>query len=477
MQWWGTHLPMGAALGTTSGLLSAGLDPVSSFGVGLLVGLAAGARAGLPAGGSAAGEAGQSTQSPAVAAAAVAAAPVAVPRQRRPLPRRAGEQGVREVAELSAASDEIAGRFRRVADALEALRGSIGEISDGATSATGSAGTAVARARAAAQEVDSLLEASRQIGDVTGVIASITDQTRTLALNATIEAARAGAAGRGFAVVAHEVKELAAATARAAQSIAVQVQSVQDGTRSAAQAISGVTEVLAEVAESQGGVCEAVGRQSTATAAISANVEEAARRSAQVAELVARRVEAEQRTFVEGALEGAHDLLDAAGGIHTGECPVEWQVTWPDGTRRRIALPELRLGTTRVTVNADPAVPSPVVDEVKRRVGGTATLFQRLDAEGAMLRVATNVTGPDGRRAVGTVLPVRAADGTPSPVIAAVLAGETYRGEAKVLGRDFVTAYAPLTENGELVGVLYVGLPKQARSAEQGAARVTSASR
>jgi methyl-accepting chemotaxis protein len=47
----------------------------------------------------------------------------------------------------------------------------------------------------------------------------IAKQTRMLSLNATIEAARAGEAGRGFAVVAHEVRDLAAESARVGQGI------------------------------------------------------------------------------------------------------------------------------------------------------------------------------------------------------------------------------------------------------------------
>jgi methyl-accepting chemotaxis protein len=103
----------------------------------------------------------------------------------------------------------------------------------------------------------------------------------------------------------------------------------------------------------------------------------------------------------------------------------------------------------------------PLVDEVVQHVGGTCTLFQRLDDEGSMLRVATTVRTPEGTRAVGTYLPVRAADGTPSPVLAAVLAGRTYVGEAQVLSTWFHTAYAPVHgPDGSVVGVLYVGLPR-----------------
>ncbi|MFZ5747380.1 MAG: methyl-accepting chemotaxis protein [Pseudomonadota bacterium] len=89
------------------------------------------------------------------------------------------------------------------------------------------------------------------------------------------------------------------------------------------------------------------------------------------------------------------------------------------------------------------------VDEVKKLVGGTATIFS------GDTRVATNVVKDDGSRAVGTKL-------ARSATYDAVLGkGVPYRGEADILGKPYYTAYDPIKDaQGKVVGVLYVGIPK-----------------
>ena len=159
------------------------------------------------------------------------------------------------------------------------------------------------------------------------------------------------------------------------------------------------------------------------------------------------------------------DVVERRGGLRLGTEPVTWEVI-PQTSRdsadaRTIEIPEMLLGERALGQNHSFETTTPVVDEAARLVGGTVTLFQRMNADGEMLRIATNVRKADGSRAIGTYIPLKLPDGAPNPVLATVLKGEVYRGRAFVVNAWYVTAYAPLFDNKRnVIGMVFAGVPQ-----------------
>ena len=80
---------------------------------------------------------------------------------------------------------------------------------------------------AIAEQILRLSEQTNQIGNISGLVGDLANQTNMLALNAAVEAARAGDHGKGFAVVAEEIRKLADQSKKSAEKINTLVSDIQ----------------------------------------------------------------------------------------------------------------------------------------------------------------------------------------------------------------------------------------------------------
>ena len=120
------------------------------------------------------------------------------------------------------------------------------------------------------------------------------------------------------------------------------------------------------------------------------------------------------------------------------------------------------VNSTWLGMNRSADKPSAVVDRVKEIVGGTCTIFQRMNDDGDLLRVCTNVKKLDGNRAIGTYIPSKNPDGTANEVVSTIMSGETYVGRAFVVNDWYITAYEPIKDDqGKVIGALYFGVPQE----------------
>ncbi|WP_158639288.1 methyl-accepting chemotaxis protein [Elioraea rosea] len=148
------------------------------------------------------------------------------------------------------------------------------------------------------------------------------------------------------------------------------------------------------------------------------------------------------RNFEDRAMAMAQDRLEASLALLKHEVSRLGQGFAADGER-------MTVGGQALNGRND------VVDAVKSVNGAVATLFF------GDLRIATNVTRPDGSRGVGTKL-------APGPAFdAAITRGQTYRGRNVILGRDHLTIYKPIRDGaGRQIGLWFVGVPVDEIAAE-----------
>jgi len=165
-------------------------------------------------------------------------------------------------------------------------------------------------------------------------------------------------------------------------------------------------------------------------------------------------------TRMESELAVAEQTIDNLGDISLGE-PITWDAkNQATGDVTAIELPRLIVNGSELGQVSDFATPVPVVDEITNLLGAATTVFQRMNADGDMLRIATTVANDAGARAIGTYIAAVNPDGTPNAVVAKLLAGESFYGTATVVGQQYVTAYAPIERDGVVAGAVFVGLPQ-----------------
>lgn len=96
---------------------------------------------------------------------------------------------------------------------------------------------------------------------------------------------------------------------------------------------------------------------------------------------------------------------------------------------------------------------SDFVDEVTSLTGVSVSIFIKTD--GNYTRVSTSVKNSSGKRETGTKLESN------SDVVKTIEQGNQYTGRAMVVNSWFLTSYAPLKYNEEIIGIIGVGVPEK----------------
>lgn len=195
------------------------------------------------------------------------------------------QTAVTEIAQgnddLSARTEQAAASVQQTASSLSqmnstvqtsvATAGQANELSGSASEAAAHGGNAVSQV---VSTMDGIVNSSKKIADIIGVIDGIAFQTNILALNAAVEAARAGEQGRGFAVVAGEVRSLAQRSAEAAKEIKQLIGTSSDKVTAGTQLVNEAGHVMEDIVSRVSNVSQLIGEISHATAEQALGIEQ-----------------------------------------------------------------------------------------------------------------------------------------------------------------------------------------------------------
>jgi methyl-accepting chemotaxis protein len=219
--------------------------------------------------------------------------------------------------DLSSRTEASASNLQQTAASIASLSVTVRQSADTAREASQLAGNVTQAAQRGGEVVaqvvtnmDEISSASRQIGEIIGVIDGIAFQTNILALNAAVEAARAGEQGRGFAVVAGEVRNLAQRSASAAREIKELITRSSEKVEGGARLVQDAGQAMGEIVGGVRKVNAMIGEISTQASAQSASIGEVHRA---VNELDA--MTQQNSALVEEAAAAAGSMRDLAGRL------------------------------------------------------------------------------------------------------------------------------------------------------------------
>ncbi len=148
------------------------------------------------------------------------------------------------------------------------------------------------------------------------------------------------------------------------------------------------------------------------------------------------------------SLSLAHNYLYRQGEVKETNEYVEYdaknQIT---GAINKVSVKRWTIGGKSIHGNFN------IVDAISAMNVNSATIFQKIPQ--GYIRISTNVKNSDGSRAVGSFIP------SDSPVAQAIDRGQQYSGRAFVVDNWYLTAYEPIRINGEVKGMLHVGMPEK----------------
>jgi len=168
---------------------------------------------------------------------------------------------------------------------------------------------------------------------------------------------------------------------------------------------------------------------------------------ADLAELVNQQVSQRQK-FINSAIKTASLVFYSSGSLNIGNTIISYRaINQTTKESVDVKVNQWIIGNKQVQNDYE------IVDHIKMVANVSATIFQRIPQ--GYIRISTNVLNSEGERAVGTFIP------NDSPVAQTIDNGQAYQGRAFVVDTYYLAAYEPIKKDGNVVGMLYVGIPEK----------------
>lgn len=206
----------------------------------------------------------------------------------------------REVADIAQQGLQLVQKGRVATDALFDAMKNIGEQMD-----------------SIAETIVRLSEQNQEVGEITGTVEDLAEQSNLLAVNAAVEAAKAGEQGRGFSVVAQEIKSLSEQSKQSAKEVQRILRDIQKATGAAVMAIEQGSKAVDQGTKDAGPSKESVqsiGKRFTETAQSAAQIAAANNELLAGMGQVAQAMES-IKDAGEQNMAGMKDLESAAGNL------------------------------------------------------------------------------------------------------------------------------------------------------------------
>ena len=254
---------------------------------------------------------------------------------------------VRSLAEgnrdLSARTESQASAIEEAAASMEELTASVRQNRDTAKEtqriaglADGATNRGIEAASRVVDNMESIRESTKRVGEIVGMIDSIAFQTNILALNAAVEAARAGEHGRGFAVVAAEVRSLSKRCADSAREIKGLVRGATDQVTDGARLVDEVSEAIGDINRRVGEVGNLMNRIVSASAEQASGIDQVGQTIVQM-----ERVTQQNAALVEEIVAATESLSEQTARL--GSLVGAFRIEEPQGRKRRITTSEATL--------------------------------------------------------------------------------------------------------------------------------------